>query len=272
MPHPARETPTPTLSVMTWNLWWRFGPWRERAAAIAATLAREAPDIICLQEVWDDGRRNFAAELADGLGYAHAYAPGARPNGIHMGNAILSRWPIKTREAIALHDEPGAEEMRVALRADVAGPTGTIPVFCTHLNYLPYHSAIRQKQVADLLAFIKRSPRGALPAILAGDFNADPMSDEIRMITGRAAAPVSGIALFDSWDHCHPGAPGLTWSRENPFAAENPEPQGRIDYIFVARPRAGNAGTIMNSRIAGNAALKGIWPSDHFALVSDLAL
>ncbi len=258
-----------SLSVMSWNLWWRFGPWQDRAPAIAATLQRENPDIICLQEVWDDGARNLAAELAQGLGYHHAYAPGARPNGIHMGNAILSRWPIASHDIIALHDQKGAEEMRVAIRAEIDGPTGMIPVFCTHLNYLPYHSAIRQKQVADLLGFIKQSPRGALPPILCGDFNADPMSDEIRMITGLAAAPVPGIALFDSWAWCHPGTLGLTWSRENPYAAENPEPQGRIDYVFAGRANASGAGRILACRITGDAPVQGIWPSDHFAVLTE---
>ncbi len=259
------------LRVMSWNLWWRFGPWEERAPAIAATLAAERPDIICLQEVWDDGQRNFAAELAEGLGHAHAFAPGARPNGIWMGNAVLSRWPIEAQEVIALPALPGADELRVALRTEITAPFGRLNVICTHLNYKPFHSAIRQQQVAELLRIVKAAPRAKLPPILCGDFNADPMSDEIRMITGLAAAPVEEIALIDSWAFCHPLDPGFTWSRENPFAAENPEPQRRIDYIFAGIP-SGRAGRIRDSRIAGNAPVNGIWPSDHFALITEFAL
>ena len=262
---------TEQLRVMSWNLWWRFGPWEARAPAIAATLAAEAPDIVCLQEVWDDGARNFAAELAEGMGYFHAYAPGARPNGIFMGNAVLSRWPIVAQEARPLYDRKGAEEFRVALRAEIETPGGIVPVFSTHLNYLPHHGAIRQRQVADLLAFVKGTARRKIPPILCGDFNADPMSDEIRMITGLAAAPVEGIALFDVWSWCHPTEPGFTWSRENPFAAESPDPPRRIDYIFAGRP-AGHAGRILDCRLAGNAPVGGIWPSDHFALIADFAL
>src|SRR6516165_6423090 len=57
------------LSVLTWNLWWRFGPWEQRQPAIAATLDRLAPDVVCLQEVWaaPDGERQ-AERLAAGLG------------------------------------------------------------------------------------------------------------------------------------------------------------------------------------------------------------
>ena len=51
--------------IVTWNLWWRFGPWEERMAAIGAVLRHARPDICVLQEVWVDGRRNQAAVLAE---------------------------------------------------------------------------------------------------------------------------------------------------------------------------------------------------------------
>ena len=259
-----------SLRVMSWNIWWRFGPWKERAPAIAATLAKENADIICLQEVWDDGEGNFAAELADSLDYHHVFAPGAKPNGVYMGNAILSRWPINSHEIVSLYDEPGAEEMRVAIRADIIGPKREIPVFCTHLNYLPYHSAIRQKQVADVLEFIDAARPWAYPPILCGDFNADPMSDEIRTITGLKASPVDRLALLDAWDVCNPGHLGFTWNTENPFAAETREPNRRIDYIFAGYPKANGHGHLKSCRIAANAPVEGIWPSDHFALIAEL--
>ena len=28
------------MRILTWNLWWRHGPWRERVDAIAATRGR----------------------------------------------------------------------------------------------------------------------------------------------------------------------------------------------------------------------------------------
>ena len=51
------------LRVMSWNLWWQFGPWGERLPAIAATLAAVDADVFALQEVWHDGTRSQAAEL-----------------------------------------------------------------------------------------------------------------------------------------------------------------------------------------------------------------
>jgi endonuclease/exonuclease/phosphatase family metal-dependent hydrolase len=56
-----------SIRVATWNLWWRFGSWRERADAIRSVLRETTPDICGLQEVWAEGGQNLAAELADEL-------------------------------------------------------------------------------------------------------------------------------------------------------------------------------------------------------------
>ena len=77
------------LRVLTWNLWWRFGPWEARRPAIAATLARLDADVLCLQEVWDDGTTNFAAELAEGLGYHHVYGSRLDHDGVKLLPAVF---------------------------------------------------------------------------------------------------------------------------------------------------------------------------------------
>ena len=40
------------MRVMTWNLWWRFGPFEQRLPAIIDTIRSVDPDIVCVQEVW----------------------------------------------------------------------------------------------------------------------------------------------------------------------------------------------------------------------------
>lgn len=258
------------LTVMTWNLWWQFGPWQERAPAILQILKDTDADIIALQEVWGDGTTNFAAQLAHDLGYHYAYAPGARPNGVHMGNAILSRWPIAEQEIIALHDPKGAEEMRVALYCEIDGPRGKIPVFCTHLHWQFHHSHIRQKQVADLAQFVADHKRGPFPAIVCGDFNADPISEEIRMMTGQTTVPVDNIVFHDAWLCAGDGTPGNTWDNANPYVREALEPNRRIDYIFAAWPGPNGLGHVTDCHVAANAPIDGIWASDHHAVLATL--
>ena len=57
-----------SVSVATWNLWWKFGPWEERQTPIGDELAELDADVVCIQEVWatDDGDQ--AVILAERLG------------------------------------------------------------------------------------------------------------------------------------------------------------------------------------------------------------
>lgn len=257
------------LRMVNWNLWWQFGPWQDRAPAILATLKDLDADIITLQEVWGDDSTNFAAQLAADLGYHHIYAPGAKPNGVHMGNAILSRWPILEHEIISLFDKPAAPELRVAIYAKVDGPRGKIPVFCTHLNWQIHDSAVRQKQVAELAHFVNASRPWNFPPIIGGDFNADPGAEEIRMMTGETTCPVEKLAFYDAWAFSGNAGPGHTWDNTNSFAASVNEANRRIDYIFAGLPRAKGLGHITDCRVVGNVQVDGIWPSDHFAVLAE---
>ena len=107
------------LRVLSWNLWWRFGPWEARRPAIAATLAHIDADVIGLQEVWDDGHVSFAAELAADLGFHYAFSSQLELDGVRFGNAVLSRWPITNSEWRPLPATPAQEELRTVLRADI---------------------------------------------------------------------------------------------------------------------------------------------------------
>ncbi|MCJ7436728.1 MAG: endonuclease/exonuclease/phosphatase family protein, partial [Acidimicrobiia bacterium] len=65
------------MRLLTWNLWWRFGPWEARQPAILEKLGRVDADVLCLQEVWETrGGESQAEAIADALGYRHVYAAG----------------------------------------------------------------------------------------------------------------------------------------------------------------------------------------------------
>lgn len=260
------------VRVLTWNLWWRFGPWEQRAPAIAAELERLDPDIACLQEVWAEGATTLAAELADRLGFHHVFDARLDVDGVRFGNAVLSRWPITTAGTLPLPAPQDKEELRLCLRADVDGPRGPIQVFCTHLNWRLDQSAIRQAQVRAICELIAGSrPEGGrtFPPVLCGDFNADPDSDEMRLLTGRSDPPVPGLVFHDAWAVAGAG-PGMTWDNRNPYAALELEPDRRIDYVLVGWPKAGGAGHVVSARLAGLDPVDGVVPSDHLAVVAEL--
>ncbi len=265
------------LRVLTWNLWWRFGPWEARRPAITATVARLDADVICLQEVWEDGAVNFAEELAAGLGFHHVYGARLDMDGVRFGNAVLSRWPIVDSEVLGLPADKDVEELRTCVRADIDGPRGPLQAFSTHLNWRFDQSGTRQEQVrsiAHLIATAKPEGGRDFPPILCGDFNADPDSDEVRMLTGKAAAPEDKLVFHDAWDVAGQAsgssATGATWSNANPYAALDLEPDRRIDYVFVGWPKSGGAGHVTSCRVEGLEPVDGIVPSDHLAVLAEL--
>jgi len=258
------------LRVMTWNLWWRYGPWEARQPAILATIRAADPDVVALQEVWGDaGGATTASVLAGELGYHHVYVQRLDIDGVTFGNAVMSRWPIASTDHRDLPAPEHAEELRTVLRADVHGPRGTVQVFCTHLNWRFDHGHVRQEQARTVARFVADSRPRTYPPIVCGDLNAVPDSDEVRMLTGRAATPVEGLVFHDAWEAAGDG-PGFTWSNANPFAAGALEPDRRIDYVLVGWPRAGGAGHVIRVELAGTAPVGGITPSDHYAVVADL--
>jgi endonuclease/exonuclease/phosphatase family metal-dependent hydrolase len=258
------------LRVLTWNIWWRFGPWERRRPAIAATLADLDADVIALQEVWSDETTDLARELAGELGYHHVFAASMDLKGYGFGNALLSRWPIARRDSTMLFGQRETGEGRCVVFAEVDGPRGPIPVFSTHLNWRFEQSHIRQRQVGDLARFVDRRRPWRYPPILCGDFNAEPTSDEIRMLTGLTSCAVEGLCFHDAWAFAGDGGPGLTWDNANPYAVIEFEPDRRIDYILVGRPEARGAGHIVACRVVGNAPVDGVWPSDHHAVLAEL--
>ena len=138
--------------------------------------------------------------------------------------------------------EPG-DETRSLLYCSVDAPCGRIPVFVTHLSWKLHQSDIRQQQVAFIAARIKElAPvdRG-FPPVLMGDFNAEPESDEIRYLRGYNTRLGRSVYFADCFAVAGDGSPGYTYARDNPYALRAHEPNRRLDYIFVARPRSRTA-------------------------------
>ena len=259
------------LRVLTWNVWWRFGPWEQRLPAIAATLARIDADVVCLQEVWEGDGRNEAAELAAGLGFDHVYGHRIDMDGVRFGNAVLSRWPIIGSEVYPLPAPAENEEFRTIVRADIDGPRGELQVYSTHLNWRFDHGHVRQAQVRALCAAVHAAPARSFPPIVGGDFNAVADAEEIRMMTGRTAVPAPPLVFHDAWDVAgEREGDGITWSNANPFAALDLEPDRRIDYVFVGWPKHGGRGHVLAARVEGVDAVDGIHPSDHYAVCAEL--
>ena len=270
------------MRVVTWNLWWRFGPWEVRQKAILDVLRELRPDVVGLQEVWAAGGENLAEWLAGELGLHWTWAPSHAPerwqrrigdSGVDIGNAVLSRWPVVAREVLPLPAPAELDDGRLALYARLAAPSHEIPFFTTHLTSPLHASDVRCRQVTALAEFVARHHGDTpFPPVVTGDFNAWPDSDEIRLFGGYRTAPaVPRQVLFDAWDYADPAAPSATWLADNPYVAPSGWPNVRIDYVHVGRPGPGGLGRVRAVRRAGDGPVDGVWPSDHAAVVADLA-
>ncbi|WP_215456196.1 endonuclease/exonuclease/phosphatase family protein [Streptomyces sp. ATCC 21386] len=284
------------MRVVTWNLWWRFGPWQERQKAILAVLRELRPDVVGLQEVWEQrgegpghgrgenerpGEGNLAGWLARELGMHWAwgeYGDAERwqrrigDPGVGIGVAVLSRWPVLESAAIGLPTAEGGSG-RGALHALLDAPGAPVPFFTAHLSSETDASAQRCRQVTALAEFVARHRGGSTghPPVITGDFNAWPDSDEVRLFGGYRTAPaVPGQCFFDVWEYAEPGVPSATWDLANPYVAASHGPSVRVDYIHVGPPGPGGLGHVRAVTRAGDAPVDGVWPSDHAAVVADL--
>ena len=272
------------------------GRWLERRDEIVAWIDDLDPDVVCLQEIWQDDRHpNTAGWIAEraatewhwdfgGFPPPDPAAVGADPS-LRFGSAILSRWPVDAVDLMGLpvtHDGP--HPAHVTMRPRALPPsmpfellhvrTAGLDVYSTHLQPMPAQARHRVEQVLFVNDAIGRTcdPGSSLPPLLCGDFNAEPTSDEIRFLTARAVLDGRSTYFQDAWAVIHDGG-GVTWDPANEFAAEANEPRQRIDYVFVGESynRPDHAGRVLSASLAFDSQKSGVFASDHYGLSVDIA-
>lgn len=270
------------VRIATWNLWWRFGDPEARRPAIAAALRALDADVVGLQEVWSRGDEHLAAGLADELDRHVAFAgvPDASPwtgrlgdDSWGIGNAVLSRRPLRGvhTETLPRGDGPAAQ---VLLSAVVDTPAGSLRLVVTHLASALTASALRVAQVRAIARHVATAGETDLPPVVVGDLNAEPASDEVRLLEGHLTAPAEpGLLLADTWRWATgpDRLDGATWRSENPYVAARGEPPSRVDYVLIGLGRGTVPVAVERVGLfADRAPAAGAWPSDHAGVVVDL--
>lgn len=233
------------MNIVTWNTQWCKGldgivsP--ERIVEGARTLADF--DVLCLQEIsvnypglTGDSASNQALELQSllpGFQIVFGAAVDEQPLGAsgrqQFGNLIASRLPILQIQKVSLpspvdHGKQVQMMPRICLVCTVQASWGPVRVMTTHLEY---HSQFQRSAQTDAISKwhevasqqalhpVAADPANAetpyqskpdtLDAVLCGDFNFAPDSNEYQIITGK-----SGVNPFqDAWtlnrpDEAHP--------------------------------------------------------------------
>ena len=214
------------VKVLSWNIW-VDGYFDEIARFIKDTNA----DIICLQEVKDNDSERDVISYLENLGYSHAFASTLQTwdgEKYKHGPAVFSKYVIKNSRTYMLSEE----NTRVAVRADINIGTRTLHVFSTHLIHTHQKpSTIQEEQARNLIELLPSQG-----TILAGDFNATPESEAIRLLRG---------VLVDSDKTSSP-----TWSvyKAGCELCNVDEITTRLDYIFITKDISSSSFAVGQSR------------------------
>ncbi len=263
---------TRSVTILSWNIQWgRGADGRVDLSRTAQTIRKlggaRGVDVICLQEVASNvaGLPGGACE-DEPAWFAQAFPAyeavfGAaidvrddKGGRARFGNLILSRLPVDQvfRHLLPRPPEPDLPSMqRVCVEAVIAAPWGWLRVMTTHLEYYSQRQrraqidALRalQREVADHAAVGSAAREGnpvfaprprPVSAVLCGDFNCEPDSDEYAAL----CRPLGGRApdWCDAWRICHPDAPHA--ATVGLHGAEWPDRPYCCDYFFVSADMA----------------------------------
>lgn len=141
---------------------------------IAEEIQREAPQIVCLQELdWDakrSGGQELAKLLAEHLSMNYLFIPSIPFEGGLYGIAILSVYPLENSTRTELSVQKG-EEARVLAKTTVDIHGKTVEILNTHLSF--ESKASRQAQFGVL----RENTESAERFILCGDFNVESYAE-----------------------------------------------------------------------------------------------
>ncbi len=183
-----------TLRVLSYNIHHGEGvDGKLDLERIAKVILSVQPDVVALQEVDGKTRRtngvDQAAELGRLTGMRHFFGPAIDLEGGHYGNAVLSKVPaVFTRNAPL----PG-KERRALMEVTLTVGGKKVAFFATHLDA----GREETERVAAAREILKLA-RPKHPAVLAGDLNAVPESEPLRILSKdwtRAGAPEAHLTI-----------------------------------------------------------------------------
>lgn len=244
----------------------------ERIELVAAALKAAQPDIVTLQEIVTppgEGYPDIKQTVLDALGpdyhalFGDFLAEPIDHGGI--GQMTFTRLPILSSE------NKKVSQIRSAVRVTVQTDKGPLSIYNVHLEgtgaVLETGEPAELAEIQNVIDFVEATRNGG-PAIVAGDFNAEPDDPSIQHFVQAGfidALATAGDATCDK-----AGDPGCTNSAIP--LGDNPDKLAdhRIDYIFVlpgddvdVNVRDASLWDNQPVDIGGGHTL---WPSDHIGV------
>lgn len=266
--------------VVTLNLFGRRRGWNERRTVLAAGLRALQPDLIAFIEAIKTDAYDQVLDLL-GPDYHLFHQVSREPGGPGdvepgQGASIASRWPLGAVHEVDLHVTPrtaGFACTTLVAEVEAPEPLGLL-LFADHVpNWQLNFERERELQAVVAARFIEdRFEERHRHVVFAGDFTANPEASSVRFLTGRQSLEGMSVCYRDAWESTHPGDPGHTYTPHNPLMATPDWPFRRIDYIFVRCADYGPTLEISSCARIFDEPIDGVWASDHFGVVADLAV
>jgi len=133
----------------------------------------------------------------------------------------------------------------------------------------------REQQALRAARAIESHVADGVHAVVLGDFDATPDAASMLFWRGRRSLDGVSVCYQDAWETLHPTDPGLTFTADNPLVRAGEVATAvsrRIDYVLVRAVRHGPTLAVTACRRVLDAPVNGVWASDHFGVVADLAL
>ena len=185
---------------------------------MASLIREEALDVCALNEVRNEENTpvmcNQARVIGEALGYHYFFAKAIDFRGGEYGNAIVSRYPIRSVKTYPIAIPKDARvgkhyyEDRVLLAADIDVNGALLTVFSCHIGLAPLE---QERAVETARLALKEASH---PVVFLGDFNVTPDTEIYA-------------AIAESFtDAADANAPYFTYPSH--------APSRKIDYIFTA--------------------------------------
>ncbi|WP_314588525.1 endonuclease/exonuclease/phosphatase family protein [Paenibacillus terrigena] len=204
-----KEQTSVRLRVLTYNI--HHGEGMDGVVdlqRIANVMQSLQPDIIALQEVDKYVPRSDdvdqTAELARRMGMTGVFGKAIDLMGGEYGVAVLSRFPVITEQKTYLPNvKQGEQRILLTVKLDLGEELPPLTFSAVHLEWNP--KQIQAKQAAAIIELHSKET----PYVLAGDLNAIPGSDTMKLMS---AVWTDATASITDWTNAE---------------------DGKIDYIMV---------------------------------------
>jgi len=267
--------PANGVRVLQMNIFHRGADWERRRELLRRGLREYAPDLVAFEETVVTADYDQVRDLLGPDWFVHHQKERSADG---TGVSLVSRWPLEDVQELDLSVTERTEQfpgVSIIARVTAPGPIGGL-IFVnqkpTWQRGYEYERELQAVKAARVLEDLVEQEFGHV--IVAGDLDAVPDTASVRFWTGRQSLERTSVMYRDAWEAIHGAAGGHTFTPDNLLVqlGEMPLELGRrIDYVLVRAVDHGPTLRVANCQLVFAEPSDGIWGSDHFGVLADLA-